>query len=170
MGAPIYPCALPCGKKKKEKIVSAGFRRTGNPLYPEVKIIKLNCCLSVKDVNTSGVSMFDQTNYQGAQCPDTDEDGQACSGLIRFWLKGLLSPPPPTLRPIFQLFFFTLRTAISLCSMPLPTLSAPHKRYTPFFPLFLDNPPFWVLMWTLAQRVKLFWVLVPLGCRTFYVC
>ena len=134
MGAPIYPCALPCGKKKKEKIVSAGFRRTGNPLYPEVKIIKLNCCLSVKDVNTSGMSMFDQTNYQGAQCPDTDEDGQACSGLIRFWLKGLLSPP---LRPcgLFFSYFSLLSGPLSACA-PCPS---PHS-----LPLTKGIPPFFL--------------------------
>ena len=119
-------------KKKKEKIVSAGFRRTGNPLYPEVKIIKLNCCLSVKDVNTSGVSMFDQTNYQGAQCPDTDEDGQACSGLIRFWLKGLLSPPSDPAAYFSAIFLYSQDRYQLVLHAPPHTLCPSQKVY----PLF----------------------------------
>ena len=47
--------------KKERKNNLADLRRNRNPLYPELRTIKLNCCLSVKDVNTSEVFMFDQT-------------------------------------------------------------------------------------------------------------
>ena len=47
-------------KKKRVKIVLASLHRLG-ALCPGVRVIKSNCCPSVKDVNTSKVFMLDQT-------------------------------------------------------------------------------------------------------------
>ena len=57
----LFTYSFPREKRIKEKTILANFHRSGNPLYPAVRAIKLSCCLSVKDVNTGKVFIFDQT-------------------------------------------------------------------------------------------------------------
>ena len=132
VGGLIHPYTFSCGKRKGENNIGRSLQNR-NPLYPKVRIIKLNCCPSVKDINTSEEFIVWSNSCQGAQYPDTDESGQTCYRLFRFLLKDLLGPSDPLAH--VSAVFFTFRTVINLRPTPFLTLSVPYKKAHP--PLFL---------------------------------